>query len=255
MKAQRRHELQQNVLDAELGKLVGFLRRRGALLLWGLAAVVLVGLVAWYAYSQKVGKIASIQSKYDSTVLLQNAPGSEEHFIKSLNELAAQNTIEWIAADACVRLGDVSFRQAQTSSSQADAAELMAKAASWYNKAVQNYPGQKMAVAKAHFGLGQWAEQKGDFEEARGQYTAVIEQKDLAAYPVAALAKSKLRNLDSLTKPVVMATTLPAAPGAVQLQPGQVIKVTTPPAPATAPADGKVDKNAQKADKKADKKK
>ena len=40
MKSKRRHELKQNVLDAELGQIITFLKKRGTYLAWG---VLLIG--------------------------------------------------------------------------------------------------------------------------------------------------------------------------------------------------------------------
>jgi len=228
MKAQRRHDLRQNVLDAELGKLVGFFRRRGTYILWGVVGAALVLMVAWYAHGQSVKNTASIQSQYDEMVMLQTSPGSEDQVVKGLTELSEQTKIPWIAADACVRLGDVYARAALASSSQSDSIELVNRAVASYRKAIDGFPRDKTAAARGHLGLGQLAESLRNFQEARSQYAAVAERKDLAGYPVAALAEGKLRNLAALEKPVDMATTLPSQPA-------------TAPAsqPASAPAAGK----------------
>ena len=247
MKAQRRHDLKQNVLDAELGKLVGFFRRRGTQLLWGVVGAVLIGAIAWYAYSQHVRKVAAIQTQHDDLVLLQDNPANDEQVIKGLGELADQVKVRWIAADACVRLGDLYARQALASASPADTVELIGKSSDWYRKPLADHPDNAMAVAKAHLGLGLLAETQGAFAEARKEYQAVTQQKGLAGYPVATLAEKKLAALAALESPVRMATTLPS-------QPATAPAADTQPASASAPSEAApADKTPQ--DKGADAKK
>ncbi len=66
MKAKRRHELKQNTLDAELGKFVGFIKKRGNLIAWGALIVAFIVLVSVYFYRKHVINQENMLVQYDN---------------------------------------------------------------------------------------------------------------------------------------------------------------------------------------------
>ncbi len=65
MKSKRRHELKQNVLDAELGQIVGFLKKRGTYLAWGLLIIAMIVLVYTYVQRRKRSNLQELRAEYD----------------------------------------------------------------------------------------------------------------------------------------------------------------------------------------------
>ena len=210
MKSRRRHELKQNVLDAELGKVVEFFRRRGTYVAWGVLGLALIALIVWYVYRRHHGRLAAIQTDYDNLVWSQNDPDSEARVLSGLQSLADQGKDKWIAADACVRVGDIFARQALAAKRQPDRQELMEKAARYYRKAIDEFPDYSLARGKAHFGLAKLAESRGDFAAASESYHAVAEVTKLRAYPIIGFAMDGLNRLPKFEVPVPMATTMPS---------------------------------------------
>jgi len=236
MKSRRRHDLKQNVLDAELGRLVAFFKKRGTYIVWGVLAAALVALIIWYTRGQHSRRVTEIRSTYERLVMLHHNPSAEAEVLVGFQELAAQDKIKRIAADACVRIGSIYARQAMASELDLERAELFSRAKSQYLRAIDSFPDESLAVAKAHFGLAKLAESRRDFPAARTSYQAVLQTAQVRGYPVAIMAEAALRGLSELEAPVRMATTLPST------QPTTAEAATAPstrPAatmPSTAPA-------------------
>jgi hypothetical protein len=89
---------------------------------------------------------------------------------------------------------------------------LLASASDAYQSVLNTYGDISHAAVAARFGLAAIAENRGDFDGARTQYQAVASgAKDYMAYQQ--LANARLKILDELRKPVIMAgaATEPAA--------------------------------------------
>ena len=269
MKAKRRHELQHNVLDAELAKTIEFFKKHGWKIVWvALAAAAVWTGVSMYR-SSRATTGASIESRYaDLHVEVGRPTRKPEALLGELDELIEQTSVPRVSAMACVDAGDVCAAQARQAAQavaaarttgagkQAVAAHRKAfekhrgRARGYYAKARDDLPDQHLAVAKAHVGLAALAEtgasllegdeRKAAFAAALAEYRAVAKIGAVAGHPVAALAERAIRRLydaqeelrDDYTVPVRMATTLPAAPAT---QPTS--KPTTKPAtrPTTKP--------------------
>ena len=229
MKSRRRRDLKQNVLDAELGKVVDFFRRRGTYVAWGVLGLALIALIIWYVHRRNQGRLSAIQTEYDNVVRLQNVPDSEARVLSGLQRVVEQGK-KWMAADACVRMGDILARRSLRVEAPSQREELMEKAARYYRKAINEFPDQFLAQAKAHFGLGKLAETRGDFTAAGDRYQAVAEIPKAAGYPIAGFAMDSLNRLPKVKVPVPMATTMPST------QPASA--PTTQ--PATAPAEEEI---------------
>ena len=231
MKSKRRHDLKQNVLDAELGKLVSFFKRRGTYILWGVVGAALIVALVWYVRGQRRQRGDEVQSSYDRLVMLYHDPTAEAEVLAGLQELASQDRIKRIAADACVRIGSIYVRQALASGLDSERAELFSRAEDQYRRAIESFPDESLAVAKAHYGLAKLAESRRDFQAATSSYQAVLRMPEVRGYPVAALAEAGLRGLKDLEAPVQLATTLPSTQPASA--PSTQAAAT---APSTAPA-------------------
>ena len=226
MKAKRRHELQHNVLDAELGKVLGFFKRHGSRLVTGVLVVLAVVLVAMRLRSCSREKSLALQQRYDDLVLRADPEMQPDDRLARLKELAGQDDDRRIAAMACVAVAETYAARAILSPSAAERAAFVSDAEEYCRKTVEQFADQPLCVAKARIGLAKLAEGRRDFAAAREQYTAVKAMTDLAGTPVLDLAEVSLAELVRLEAPVRMATTT-SAPASGP---------ATGPATATAPA-------------------
>jgi len=270
MKAKRRHELQHNVLDAELAKTIEFFKKHGWTIVW----VVLAGVAIWMGISawrsSRAAKRGQIETQYAGIHARIGAPGQKpEVLLGELDELIDQTTVPRISALACVDAGDVCALQAHSAAqalmaARASGAGDMAlgacqkeydkhrrRAGNYYDRARDALPDEHLAVAKAHIGLAVLAEtqagllagdeRKKAFAAALKEYRAVSEIGSVAGHPVAALAQRASRRLcdargllkEDYIRPVRMATTAPAAPST---QPAARPETQPATRPATRPA-------------------
>lgn len=222
MKAKRRHELQENVLAGELGRVVEFLKKRGSHLATA-ALVIALAIFAYVAISRR-GETAKfeLQRQWDQAMTGQAKPEERTEIIRTLAE---QTDNLRIASLATVELGYDDATQALVAKTDSERDALEESAAKWYRKAISEFPTQATAVAKAHFGLGKLYESKRQFQEAAEEYRQAKASPEVMGQPVMILAQTSLERLSMLNSPVRMATTMPTT------QP-----TTTATAPATAPA-------------------
>lgn len=232
MKRQRRHELQHNVLDAELAKVVAFVKRRGTHLAGGLliAAILVFVIVSLVGSSRAADE--QRQRQFYQQIRAQGTGGLDAgKRIDVLKSLAGQDGDERLAALATVAVGDAYANQAAVARPHMAAEglrELTDQAARWYEKAVGNFRDQPLATAKGHYGLAKLAETRGDFDAAREHYAAIREMRGLlVGQPVQLFALEASNRLAEITDPVRMASTAPADPNA-----------TTAPADANVPGPG-----------------
>ena len=215
MKARRRHELQENVLSAELSQVVDFFKKRGTAIAWGVLIAALIVFVAVYVRGRSRQKHARLQAQFNTAMTDLALPPEDR--IRLLEELAGQDDRQDIAALATVSLGDEYTRKSMTTMAGplADPAEWKSfadRAAAYYRRAISSFADQKPAVARAHLGLGKLAESRGDLEAAREEYQAVLKIAGLAGHPAAQQAARNMQQLSVLAEPVRMASTAPAEP-------------------------------------------
>lgn len=287
MKAKRRHELQHNVLDAELAKTIEFFRKRGWTIVW----VIVAGAAIWTGISMWRSSRAATRTNIESTYAdvhtrVGRGAGKPELLLGELDDLIDQTSVPRISAMACVDAGDICAARARRAAHTLTAAQIASagkavigthrkefgkyrdRAKGYYANARDALPDQHLAVAKAHVGLAALAEteasllegdlRKAAFKAALKEYKAVDEIDAVAGHPVAALAKRARRRLfdaqgqlrDDYTRPVRMATTVPAAP-ATQPASQPTTQPTTRPTtgPATKPAAKSGNDKASKAPK------
>jgi predicted negative regulator of RcsB-dependent stress response len=235
MKATRRHELQHNVLDAELGQILGFFRRHGAKLSYGLlaVAVVVLGWTLWHRHA--VSKQVDIQNRYEQLRVLAARPGAKpEDLAAGFRELAEQDTVPWVAADALVSLGHMHATQAVLNDDPQARRKAQAEARSAYQQVVQQFGGHPAIAAAARVGLGKLAEDEQKFDEAKKQYQAVLDMPNIGGYSVRREAQAALNQVNSYGSEPRLATSLPGWLAARQAEEAKKAQDTQP---ASAPAE------------------
>lgn len=211
MKARRRHELQQNVLDAELGRVVQFFRKYGTYMVWGAVIAALVLLVTMYSISKSRERHRNVHTRYERAVTDRTIKLDDR--LKDLKALVEQDINTDIAALACLALGDENAGQLATAGSSTPAGQrkhFHDQAEIHYRKAIRRFADRPTIVGRAHLGLALLAESRRDFDAAETEYQAVLTAAQLQAGPLADAAAKGLETLDRLRLPVVMATTAPA---------------------------------------------
>jgi len=214
MKSQRRHELRQNVLDAELAKTVQFFRKHGTRMAWGalVAALVALGIVwAWNKHKQGIATAHSQYARLEEQ--LANRDADPESLAAAFLELSATSSDDNIAAESAVRAGDGYSRLVTVETADtAKHSQWLERASNAYKRAVTEFPEETMSVAKAHYGLAKLAETRGDFIAARSHYDAVLAMTELKGEPVERLCEQGRNRLEQVSRPVRMASTKPAEP-------------------------------------------
>jgi hypothetical protein len=251
MKAKRRHELHENVLATELGRIVDFLKKRGNHLATGALVVALAVFAVVYFRGRASSTRVALQTDWDGV-------GIEEHWnrmrglsmdpqkrVKVLTNLAEQTDNDRIAALAGVELGYEYAMRLLAATNDSERVALAEKAEAWYRLTAQKFPKQRLAVAKAEYGLGKLAESARQWKIAEQQYKKVTAMSGVTGQPVVALAQAALRQLKAIQAPVRMATTRPAPatrPATTQpasrpatTQPASRRAVATRPGPTTRP--------------------
>jgi tetratricopeptide (TPR) repeat protein len=211
MKSSRRHELQHNVLGAEIGKIVGFFKKHGTRLSWAVLIAALVALV-WVYFDRKADEEkAKVQSEFYRLRGLASLPGaSVEELINGFRNLSQQDNVPWIAADSRLILGRTHIIQATQAGKQADKQKAYDEAKKSYQSVIEKFQDHPPYVAAAYLGLGNLAENRGDFDAAREKYQAVLKMSGLKGYPILSQARQAISNLDSFSDEVRFATTLPS---------------------------------------------
>ena len=247
MKAKRRHELQQNVLDAELGKAMGFFKRHGTPITWGAFILGLVVMVVGYVYRRSSQKDAARRQEYRSLVLYPSPEMVPQEQVRRLEALANQTDDEAIAAEACLKLADGFALRAGIILDIPARAQTFERADAYYRRALQRFGEDDLTAARAHIGLAKLAETRGQLDVAQAEYQAVGKMESLAGQPLLAMANAGLQTLETLREPVPMVDTLPSTtapatqpttqPATAPATPSAT-RPTAPPAtvPATQPA-------------------
>lgn len=250
MKSKRRHELQHNVLDGELGKIVDFLKRRGTRLAWGALIAAAIAMVALYVVRDRQRRRLQVRIELEQLEgKLADPTQRPEDLIAPLKRLAEQSDNQRVAASACLDLGSLYVRRATGGGqklTQPERDSFLDQAGTFYREVLARFPDSPVALAWAHLGLGKLAESRDRLQEAESCYqaaTALIDTRRLKGHPVAHQVKQAMDGLALLAEPVKMATTAPAprekepTSRPIDLGTGPKIDTTVPTMPsATRPA-------------------
>ena len=220
MKSERRHELQHNDLDMEIGKSIEFFKKYGTRIAWAalvvVSAMVLIGVYRSGQAKQRTATLSEYQSikaqLSSSDITFANASDTTDAayrtLVSRLTDVIDEATLDYITAQACVDLGDLHAVRAGTQNTE-NCKDLQAKAASRYNEAIKKYSDNLVVVAKAQMGLARLAESNRDLDTARKMYEAILAVGELANYPIATMAKNSLKGLDEFPAQVIMVSTPP----------------------------------------------
>ena len=223
MKAQRRHELKHNALDAELVKGVDYFKKHIKGIILAILTVVVAISVVWSVIHNRAAAVSVPRQQYDHLKSLDiSTPDGRSTALAGFEELSTQTGNKNVAAMACVEAAEICVRQQLTGDLVSGALD---KAEKYYQRVVDEFADIPSAAGRAHLGLARLAEGKGKFEIARDHYQQVVLLGERTSLLATNAAKSALKVLSDLKTPVRLATTRPAQPAA-------------PPAsqPATAPA-------------------
>ncbi len=239
MKSERRHELQQNALRNELLKTWDFIRAKGNYIAWGVLIVAVVIFAVFYFVKSSREKAARQQANYVKA--LAEMPGTAER-LESLKAIADADSPEWLVAAACVEVGnDYSYRLVSgwDKMTEPDRKQLADNARAYYNRVLEKFSREELAVAKARLGLGKLAESFREFDAAGEQYQKIRQMTSLTGNPILQVAEENMSRLAEYSSSKIrMATTMPAEEPATQPTTQPTTGATTEPttAPATAPA-------------------
>jgi hypothetical protein len=233
MKAQRRHDLQTNSLAKVIsGGPSNYGRFGGRILLVVLVALVVFFLVRYrISSSRESARLArenlsaarSIISNLHFADLL-NAPPTEAASLRrrwtaevstALEEAARLSDEPEILAEILLARGDLNWALSTLTDIPGAATqptlrmeqtkeELIIGAAESYTGVLNEYPGDTAAVIGARFGLAAVAENRGNWDEARQQYQAIIDNTAVAeAYR--GQARLRVERATEWSKPVLLA--------------------------------------------------
>src|SRR5688500_14892166 len=247
MKAQRRHELQENELAKVIKHAPNFWQESGGKFLAVCVAIVIIVVLIRFRISsnrqaavQATENLATARAVIDELDrMTMSAPGAPADLLASrrrvlfndannaINEairllddpkvqaeaLLAKGDLNWTLAAQPTPASPTTAASSQPSAFQKDPKELADTATEAYQTIVSNFADQKYAAVAARFGLAALAEQRRDFAAAKTQYDQIaLDTKDMQAYQQ--MASVRLAMLDRLKDPPLLAkaATLPAIP-------------------------------------------
>src|SRR5439155_12645963 len=236
MKAQRRHDLRQSDLAKVIKQAPGFWQQSGGRwLLAAVAVLVVVILIRYRISSNRQAAMAASESLSMARTLIdelrsprsllmsQFAPPNEvamrrrqifSEATNAIGEVTRLSDDRTLAAEALVARGDLCWALAtlpevpgaatQPGAQVRDPRELISNAAEAFRAVVDNYSDIKHSLIAARFGLAAIAENQGNWDAAKQQYEAIINQSgELKAYKQ--LASERLSILPKLREPVILA--------------------------------------------------
>jgi tetratricopeptide (TPR) repeat protein len=238
MKAEEREELQQNDLATWMYRVPLFLKNYGSYLLLGVALLVLGWrLWDWHQANQAKELQDAWASLNDAMKPTYTNPPSKLHAIID------QASSKPLQAFAYAKIGkfylDYLNMGAPADGLQgvkvsADQAAKESEEA--FKKVISDYPDQTLALAEARLGLAALYENRGQWDDARKQYNAIVEKSSpLAGTAFADVAQRRLDHVDDWSKPAVLVATPTPLPEIPAVTPASQ-PATLPVTPATTPA-------------------
>lgn len=267
MKADRRHELQENTLAHVLTNFPIYVQAYGGRVLTVLAIIVMIFALVRYRNTTKLNQAAmtreSLASARDAIRQIDALTGGMNSAAetanrraliytevnKSLDDTLNNADSDTLKAEANVARGDLYWAIANLpdlpgATTQPALAlpekrdDLLNKAAQAYESVLSTYPTQKNSRATALLGLAAIAENQGKFDDAKKRYEEVANSDLASVYKT--LAQLKLAILPEVSKPRrIVAATQPAEPMGQPFisQPLELPSTVKPPTtvPTTAP--------------------
>ncbi len=232
MKTERRHELKHNSLDAELVKVLDYLKQHGKSISLAVLLLIAVISVGWVIIRNRDAALSGPRLQYDSLKTIDTAePQGRSDALAGFEELAAQTGNPKYAALGCVEAGDICMAQYIAGDPVTGA---LAQARKNYQRVIADFSDDMMAVGRAHLGLAKLAESDNKLANAREHYQQVITLGQKTSSLATAEANRAIKALDDLDKPVLLATSRPAPPPPPTPPATQPDSAATKPAGATA---------------------
>lgn len=204
--------MQHNVLDAKLGQIAAFIKKRANTILWAvlLAAIaVFIGTWGWRKYSDS---IRQPQMDFEAlTVRLNARDANMDDVLTKLKALAGQDSNRKVAAAASLSAAVEYANQALMARDQLTKSQQESAASEMYNSVIGRFSDMPEQVAKAYLGLGELAAGKGEIAAAKSNYEQALKLAP-NGYPVKEFASKALADLDRLAVPVALAATAPFEP-------------------------------------------
>ena len=234
MKAERRHELKHNALDAELVKILDYLKQHMKGIILAILAIVAAISVGWAIVRNRAAAVSVPRQDYDQLKRMDTSTADgRSKVLAGFEELSNQTGNRRIAALARVEAADICERQQIAGDFVSGALD---KARKHYQRVVDEFADNPVAAGRAYLGLARLAEGKGDLAAARVHYQQVVGLGDRTSPMATNSAKGALAGLDDLAKPIRLATTRPAPPATQPALPSVTLPTSRP---ATAPATAK----------------
>jgi len=233
MKSQRRHDLKTNTLAEALANLPNTRWKNFATTLTVALACILVFLLVRYRMTvsadrqvKAVDSLAQARMSIDelrSQNMIEADPSQWQLRFEDTSRLldavlaSAGDSNPELAAEALIARGDLDWSVSNLASSTTQpsmhaqsAGDLLKDSQAAYAKVVAAYPGQSFSVCAAHFGLAAIAENQGEWDTARKEYQAVINDAQLDDL-FHSHAKVMLSQVDKLTQAPVIGKPVPPA--------------------------------------------
>jgi hypothetical protein len=258
MKAERRHQLQDNELAKQLESLPEKLQRHASKIVLAITFFLLVFFMLRYRQNAAIQRQNALA---EATATAQLGPRQlraldgqfipPEQLAGFRNEVTrdVSNAIDTILreaegdegaalrADALVAKGDLNWSLANLSPLRGattqeslrpprSSEEYLKSAETAYRDVVNAYSNQMLAWVSAQFGLAAIAENRGDWQAARDAYAAIINRKD-APVGFQQQARGKLLILEDIQGPVLLGAYPATAPATAATTP----PTTTAPSP------------------------
>lgn len=208
MKAERRHELKENELAKDLGKIAQFVKENLRSLATGFVIAVAVLYLAIFSIGRwRTSRQMRWAEFFFASAGVSGADSAADQR-DTLAALAAKAGGDDLAAWAHIRSGDlalVELTERRTALSSEELAGLRAEGERAYRTVLESHADNERAVAKAHLGLGRLAETFGEFDAAGAAYAKAAEMESAGARLVAAQALRLNKALEDVEGPVVLA--------------------------------------------------
>ena len=211
MKAERRHELQHNALDTELGQVIRWVRTHGTAILWCIALAALAATLVIFLVNRIGAEERRLWAQYQQATADPSLTTPDR--LAMLTEVVNQDTDRKLAAMAAVRMADLHMNEPYMQMG-AGAGESWDKAQAGYERVIADFSDQPKQIALAHVGLAGLAENQGNLDAAMSHYNAVLSLTGAAGTPAALIAQGRLHTLpqvaELLANPVVPPTQAPS---------------------------------------------
>ena len=234
MKAERRHELQQNTLDQALTRAPEAARKYGGVALLLVLAVAAGFLLIRYRINttrqtQQIARenLATARTNIDQLEQLHlfvGVPAQQLAEVRkrwsddartAIDAVSSSATDPKLLAEALVAKGDLNWAMAQmgelpeaaTQPSlrlESDPKTLLGAAESAYTEVLTQYADQKESVVAANFGLAAVYESLGNWDNARQKYQQILDDASVAE-AFRTQAKFRLERVADWSRPVLLA--------------------------------------------------